>query len=126
MLCHLCGGASMEQFTSRNWPNIVSTNGDQCDRLSATINKLDLIAATSLVNMNDGPHISTVEFFVRRVAVQYDEGMFSNHLSSSGYAVTSRGGSSSSTIQTVSTFPGRWFGRPTDPVALYFIPNDTS
>lgn len=40
------------------------------------------------------------------------------------YAVTSRGGPSSSTIQTVRMCPGRWFGRPIDPDPLYFTPNN--
>ena len=74
----------MEQFAGFNWPNIVSTNGDQRDGPSATINEFDLVAATTLVNMHNGPDISAAEFFMRRIAVQYDEGMFGNHLSSSG------------------------------------------
>jgi hypothetical protein len=48
--------------------------------------------------MDDRPHITAVELFVRRVAIQYDEGMLSNHVPSSGYAagwhaVTALGGS---------------------------------
>lgn len=74
----------MEQFAGFNWPNIVRTNRDQRDRPSPTVNEFDLVAATTLVNMHDGPDISAVEFFMRRIAVQYDEGIFGHHLSSSG------------------------------------------
>lgn len=74
----------MGQFAGFNWPNIVSTNGDHRHCPSATINELDLAAATTLVNMHNGPGVSAVELFMRRIAIQYDEGMFGNHLPSSG------------------------------------------
>jgi len=74
----------VEQLASFNWPNIVSTDGDKSHRPSATVDKLDLVSATTFVNVHHGSYVSTAQFFVWRVAVQYHKRMFSNHLSSSG------------------------------------------
>ena len=72
----------MEQFTGFYWPNIVSANGDERHRSSAAVNEFDFVSATAFVNMHDRPHIPAVEFFMLRVAIQYDKGMFRNHMSS--------------------------------------------
>jgi len=44
--------------------------------------------------MHDRANVTTIEPFVGRFAIEHDERMFGNHGSSSGYAVTSRGGRS--------------------------------
>jgi len=80
----------MEQFTGFNGPHVAGANGDQRDRPSAAVNKFDLVSPALVVNMHDGPHVSTVEFLVGRVAIQNDKRMFGYHRSSSGYAVTSQ------------------------------------
>jgi hypothetical protein len=69
----------MEQFTRFNWSNVISTNGDKSHRSPTTIDELDLVSATAPVNVYDGPHIATVELFMWRIAIQYDERMFGNH-----------------------------------------------
>jgi len=81
----------MEQFAGFDWPNIVSANGDQRDRPAAAVNELDLVAAAALVNMHDRSHVATIEAFVRRIAIQYDQGMFSNHLASLSNSIARRG-----------------------------------
>jgi hypothetical protein len=79
MSCHLRRSAGVKQFASFNWPNIVSANGDKSHRPSTVIDKLDLVAKTTSVNMHHGSHVSTIQFSVRRVAVQYHKRMFGNH-----------------------------------------------
>jgi hypothetical protein len=113
----------MKQLTRSDRPHIRSVNSDQSHGMPAAIDELDLVASATLVGMHDRSDIPTIEPFVRRIAIKYDERMFSNHDSSSGYAVTSRGGSSPSTIHTVNTLPERLFDRPSLPFATYFTPN---
>jgi hypothetical protein len=60
---------------------------------------------------------------MRGIGIENHEGMFGDLLPESGFAVTSRGGSSSSRIQTVMTRPTRCPGAAITPTALYFTPN---
>jgi hypothetical protein len=113
----------MKQLTRPDRPHVRCVNSDQSHRVPAAIDKLDLIASAALVGMHYGADIPTIKHLVRRIAIEYDERMLSDQDSSSGYAVTSRGGSSPSTIHTVNTLPERPMDRPILPFATYFIPN---
>ena len=90
--------------------------------MPAAIHKLDFICPITFVNMHDCSNITTIEPFMGRFTIEHDEGMFGNHGSSSGYAVTSRGGRSASTIHTASTPAKQWDSRPMRPFTTYFAP----
>jgi hypothetical protein len=74
----------MEQFSRLDPSDIAGVNGNQCDRRTAAIDKLDLVCDAALVNVDNGANIAATEFFVFGFSIEYDEGVFSDHSSSSG------------------------------------------
>jgi hypothetical protein len=102
----------MEQLARRDRAYIIGVDSDQGHSVPAAIHKLDLIGPAAFVDMHDGSNITTIEPFVGRFTIEHDERMFGNHGSSSGYAVTSLGGRSASTIHTANTLAERWDSRP--------------
>jgi hypothetical protein len=112
----------MKQFPRLDPSDVSRLNGNQRHGRSTTIDEFDLVCDTALVDVYNGAHIATMQPFVIGFSIEYNEGVLSDHSSSSGKAVTNLGGSSGSTIQTVKTRPGRYPGRPTMPDTLYFIP----
>ena len=102
----------MQQLARTDWAYIIRVDSDQGYSVSAAIHKLDFVGTAAFVDMHNRSNITTIEPFVGRFAIEHDERMFGNHGSSSGYAVTSRGGRSASTIHTANTFAERWDLRP--------------
>jgi len=108
----------MEQFTRRDRAYIIRVDSDQRHSVSAAIYKLDFIGPAAFIDMHNRSNVTTIEPFVGRFAIEHDERMFSNHGPSSGYAVTSRGGRSPSTIHTANTLAERWDPRPIRPTEM--------
>ena len=93
----------MKQLARCDWAYIFRVDGDQGHSVPAAINKLDFEGSPAFVDMHDCSEITTIKPFVGRFTIEYDERMFGKHDSSSGYAVTSRGGRAASTIHTANT-----------------------
>jgi len=102
----------MQQLTRRDWPYIIRVDSDQGYSVPAAINKLDFVGQAPFVDMHDCSNIATIQPFVGRFTIKHDERMFRNHDSSSGYAVTSRGGRPASVIHTDNTLAERCDVRP--------------
>gem|GEM_PF-2906370 len=102
----------MEQLARRNGAYIVCVDGDEGHSVPAALHKLDFVGPPTFVDVHDGANITTMEAFVGRFTIQYDERMFGNHDASSGYAVTSRGRRPASTIHTANTLALRCDFRP--------------
>ena len=94
----------MEKFTRFDGPNIAGTDGNKSYRPSAAVDKLNLVSDTVFVNMHHGSHVSTIQFVVGRVAVQYHERVFSNHLSSSKSESNAEGLSENTSLSFSVTF----------------------
>lgn len=83
-VCRLGCASSVQQFAGLNRPNFFGSNSDKSHGVPAAVHKLNLVSATVFVYMYYSPYVSTIELVVGRVAVQYHQRMFSNHLFSSG------------------------------------------
>jgi len=105
LFCPLRCPPSMEQLARCDWAYIIRVDSDEGHSVTAIIYKLDFVCPAAFVDMHDRSDITTSEPFVGWFAIEHDERMFGNHESSSGYAVTSRGGRSPSTIHTANTLP---------------------
>jgi hypothetical protein len=93
----------MKQLSRLDPSDIVGVNCNKCDRRTATIDKFDFVCDAALVNVDNGTDVTAIQFLVFGLSIEHDEGVFFYHSSSSGKAVTNRGGSLGSTIQTVKT-----------------------
>ena len=74
----------MKQLSGLDRSDVPRRYSDECNRVTAAIDKLDLVSLAVLVNMNDGADITTIQFFVRRITIQNDQRMFGYHRVSSG------------------------------------------
>jgi len=74
----------VKQLSGLDRSDVPRRNRDERDRVTATLDKLDLVSLAVLVNMNDGTDITTIQFFVRRITIQNDQRVFGNHRVSSG------------------------------------------
>ena len=74
----------MKQLSGLDWSNVPRRYSDECNRVTATIDKLDLVSLAVLVDMNDGTDITTSQFFVWRITIQNDQRVFGYHCASSG------------------------------------------
>lgn len=97
----------MKYFTRHDGSDVFGIDRDKSDRLTAAINEFHFVSGAVLVDVHDGANVTTIEFFVLYVTIENDQRVLGDHYEASGYAVIKRGGSSSSTIQTVTTRPGR-------------------
>ena len=88
----------MEQLARRDRAYIIGVDSDQGHSVPAAIHKLDFVGSPAFVDMHDCSNITAIKPFVGRFTIEHDKRMFGNHDSSSGYAVTSRGGRPASTI----------------------------
>ena len=69
----------MQQFASFDRPDITGIDRDEGNRLAATIDELDFVSATLIVYVYYRANISAIQLVVRRISVQNNQRMFSNH-----------------------------------------------
>jgi hypothetical protein len=74
----------VKQLSGLDWSNVPRRDSDECNRVTATIDKLDLVSLAVLVDMNDGTYITTIQYFVWRITIQNDQRVFGYHRVSSG------------------------------------------
>ena len=74
----------MKQFPWLDPSDIGGVNGNKCNRRTAPIDEFNLVCGAALVNVNHGADITAIQFLVFGLSIEYDEGVFCYHLSSSG------------------------------------------
>jgi hypothetical protein len=76
--------SSVKQFSRLDPSDIRGVNSNECDRRTATIDEFNFVCDAAPVNVNNGADITAIQFLVFGFSIEYDEGVFCNHSSSSG------------------------------------------